>query len=281
MLREFYVNRAYSVLGRGLDFALHELYQLEQRVFDLRYGVSTRERTLTDSDVYTVGGNNWPYAGCHWPALSLALRDLNPAESDVFVDLGSGKGKAMLIAGHLPYKRVIGVEIDGELARLAERNLMRGGRQFRAGKAEQVIADVIDWPIPDSATTIFMFNPFFGETFRAVLATIFASYDHNPRDLHIVYEYPWEHDWLVGTGRTVVEDVRSNVWPPRPRWWARGEVIVTYRVTGAGQPPSSSRCRHRLRRASSAAMCRWQGPNGHPFKDDGPRGVTRHSGRPS
>ena len=55
---------------------------------------------------------------------------------------------------------------------------------------EQVTADILDWPIPDDATTIFMFNPFFGETFYAILEKVFDSYDRNPRDLHVLYAFP-------------------------------------------------------------------------------------------
>ena len=266
------------MLGQCVDFLFNKLYGLEQRIFDLIFRVTTAGRSLTRSDVYVVGGNNWPYEGCHWPALSLALRDLKPAEGGVFVDLGSGKGKALLIAGRLPYQRVVGVEIDSELVGFAQRNLARGRRRSQACLIEQEIADVLDWPIPDEATTIFMYNPFFGETFRAALAKIFESYDRNPRDLHIVYELPWEHDWLVGTGRVVVENVRSNAWPPRPRWWERGEVIVTYHVVEADRPSSSVRCSHRPGRVTSRAIRRWRGPNGHPFRDGGPRGATGHSG---
>jgi predicted RNA methylase len=266
------------MIGRCADFLFNKLYGLEQRIFDLRLGVATAGRSLTSSDVYSAGSSNWPYEGCHWPALSLALRDLKPAERDVFVDLGSGRGKALLIAGRLPYQRVVGVEIDSELAESSRRNLARSHRRLQAGLVEQEIANVLDWPIPDNATMIFMYNPFFGETFRAAMAKVFDSYDRNPRDLHIVYEFPWEHDWLVATGRVVVENVRPSAWPPRPRWWERGDVIVTYHVTGTGRPSAPVPCPHRRRGAASRAMRRWRGPNGHPFKDDGPRGATGHRG---
>jgi SAM-dependent methyltransferase len=195
------------------------------------------------------------------------LRDLKPASSDVFVDLGSGKGKALLIAARLPYRRVVGVEIDSELAESAQSNLARGTRRSRAGLVEQAIADILDWPIPADATTIFMFNPFFGETFRAVMERVFDSYDRNPRDLHIVYAFPWEHNWLVGTGRVVVESVRPNTWPPRRRWWERSGVIVTYHVTRAGEPSASVHCALGARSGAGEAMRRWREPNGHLFGD--------------
>ncbi len=253
------------MLDRSADFVWNMLYRLEQKIFDLRLGVATTGRSLTKWDVYTIGGANWAYEGCQWPALSFALRDLKPAPGDIFVDLGSGKGKALLIAARLPYGRVVGVEIDSELAESAKKNLAHGYRRSRAGLVEQEIADILDWPIPDDATTIFMFNPFFGATFRAVMEKVFESYDRNPRDLHIVYNFPWEHDWLAGTGRVVVESVRPNAWPSRRRWWERSGVIVTYHVTRAGEPSPAVHCPLRAKSGTGEAMRRWSGPNGHRF----------------
>ena len=84
-----------------------------------------------------------------------------------------------------------------------------------------------------------MYNPFFGQTFRATLSRVFDSYDRNPRKLHIVYQYPLEHNWLIASGRVVVENVRPVRYPAPRRWW-EGEdekVIVTYHVTGLPDAP--------------------------------------------
>ena len=255
------------MLDQSANFVWNMLYGLEQRIFDLRFGVATAGTSQTRWDVSSVGGTNFWYQGAQWPAVSFALRDLKPTSSDVFVDLGSGKGKALLMAARLPYRRVVGVEIDGELVESAQNNLARDRRRSRAGSVEMEVADILEWPIPDDATTIFMFNPFFGETFHAALEKVFDSYDRNPRDLHVVYGFPWEHDWLVGTGRVVVESVRPCTWPPRRRWWERGEVIIIYHVTGAAKPSASVHCPLRPGRGAGEAMRRWREPNGHSFGD--------------
>lgn len=165
------------MLDQSANFVWNMLYGLEQRIFDLRFGVATAGTSQTRWDVSSVGGTNFWYQGAQWPAVSFALRDLKPTSSDVFVDLGSGKGKALLMAARLPYRRVVGVEIDGELVESAQNNLARDRRRSRAGSVEMEVADILDWPIPDDATTIFMFNPFFGETFHAALEKVFDSYE--------------------------------------------------------------------------------------------------------
>ena len=241
------------------SLSMRSLEMAEQRVFDRLHGVSTRKSAFANSS----GEDNLGYEGCQWLPVRRVLKDLGPGPSDVFVDLGSGKGKALLIAGRLPYQRVIGVEIDKELSHYSKRNVQQARNRLRAQKVNGVTANVLEWSIPDETSVIFMFNPFIGQTFHMVLNRIFASYDRNPRALHIVYQYPWEHDWLLSTGRVVVDNVRPAEWRARPRWRLSGRVIVSYRVVrGSGQYEPWRFHRFLTPRQ---AMRRWSRPNGHRF----------------
>src|ERR1700719_3166712 len=44
-------------------------------------------------------------------------------EAYTFVDIGAGKGRALLLAAELPFRKVIGVELSEELARIAQKNI--------------------------------------------------------------------------------------------------------------------------------------------------------------
>ena len=46
-----------------------------------------------------------------------------PIEGTTFVDVGAGMGRAMLLAAELPFRAVIGVELNPALVRIARRNL--------------------------------------------------------------------------------------------------------------------------------------------------------------
>jgi SAM-dependent methyltransferase len=183
---------------------------------------------------------------------------LHPNDSEVFLDFGSGKGKALLIAGQLPYAKVLGVELRAELAESARHNIARARRRLRAGHVECEVSNVLTWPIPDDTSTIFMYNPFFGQTFRTVMSRVFESYDRNPRKLHIVYQYPLEHNWLISTGRVAVENVRSSRWPARRHWWVdeNEKVLVTYHV-GTGNKAEAD-CGGPHRWPDSEAVRRWR-----------------------
>ena len=215
------------------DYCFARFNDLLEWSFDSYMGTSTVGiQYTTYSDVLHAGGENWHYHGCTWPSVHFALKALKPNATDVFVDLGSGKGRALLIAGRLPYGRVVGVDFDAELAQLAQNNVDRARPKMRAGVVTCETANVLDWPFPDDASTVFLFNPFLGQTFRSAMARIFDSFDRNPRPIHIVYEHPWEHDWLVSTGRVVVENVRPMALSSPRRWWKGGHVLITYHVTG-------------------------------------------------
>jgi SAM-dependent methyltransferase len=104
------------MLGRVKRFAYDRLQVYLQRAFDFFMGgVDTVGLSRTSVDAYSTGSDNWPYQGCYWPALLFTLKRLGHA--DTFIDLGCGKGRALLIAARLPYRRVIGVEIDEDWLR--------------------------------------------------------------------------------------------------------------------------------------------------------------------
>jgi SAM-dependent methyltransferase len=257
-------------------FCMRKLYGLQGRVFDRLLGVSTRDAVITSSSIFNTGGDNCPYAGSHWLPVRRALKRLVPGPADVFVDLGSGKGKALLIAGRLPYRRVVGVEIDEELSQCSNRNINNARYRLRAREVNAITANVLEWTIPDEASVIFMFNPFIGQTFHAAVDHIFESYDRKPRGLHIVYHYPWEHNWLLSTGRVIVDNVQPGIWPALPRWWQGGDVIVTYRVVGIPEGNKSRPLPRRLIR-SHQAILRWSKPNSYRFTMPTPDGATFYS----
>src|SRR3712207_1940229 len=63
------------------------------------------------------------YEASAWRWVPRALRGRKVGPDDVFVDLGSGKGRVVLAAARFPFKRVIGVEIAESLNEVARANV--------------------------------------------------------------------------------------------------------------------------------------------------------------
>jgi Histone methylation protein DOT1 len=235
----------------------------EPYVFDYIYRVSTRGVVDTvGSEVAGREDDNW-YVGSQWLPVRRVLKKLHPHPSDVFVDIGSGKGKTLLIAGRLPFRRVVGVEIDEELSRWAKRNVQQTRPRLQVQEVDNITANALTWPIPDDVSVVFLFNPFTGRTFRTVARRIFESYDSKPRKLYIVYDHPLEHDWLLSTGRVVVDNVRCNYWPAYLGWWRDEQVIVSYRVIGISKLNQSELRLRRYHFRSRRAYRHWSSINAY------------------
>jgi SAM-dependent methyltransferase len=120
------------------------------------------------------------------------VRDLGVAPAGyTFVDLGCGKGAALLAAADRGFASVVGVELNGRLVSVAQSNaamyLQRGAA---VSPIEVIHGDVVDFEFPKGRTVVFMFNPFGADTLRTVLDTLEASLRENPRDVAIGYVSP-------------------------------------------------------------------------------------------
>lgn len=147
-----------------------------------------------------------------WMNFFRVFRTLKIGPDDVFLDIGAGTGRATICASLLPFRRVIGVEIDPEIHEQARRNAESLRSRHRT-KITFVRADARSYAIPDDVTVIFMYNPFGGEIFAQVMANIFASLDRAPRRLRLVYSYPKEQQQLERTGRCRLVDAFRGMRP--------------------------------------------------------------------
>jgi SAM-dependent methyltransferase len=77
-----------------------------------------------------------------------------------FVDLGSGKGRTLLMASDYAFQRVIGVELLPALNRIAQENLSsyRSPSQ-RCFQLESICADATTFPLPPDPLLIYLFIP--------------------------------------------------------------------------------------------------------------------------
>jgi SAM-dependent methyltransferase len=109
----------------------------------------------------------------------------------VFVDFGSGKGRALVLAAEYGFRRVIGVELAPALHDAAQRNVeaFRRRRPW-AGGIELYCGDAVELPIPQGEALLFFYNPFADGVMRKVAANIERSYRERPRKLLVAYRNP-------------------------------------------------------------------------------------------
>ena len=154
----------------------------------------------------------------------LVLRRLRVGPDDVFLDLGSGKGRVVRQAAMFPFKRVVGVDLVEDFNRIARHNIEVSRDRLRCDDVQLVTADVVTYEIPDDVTIAYFFHPFTGEIFARVVENLVASLDRNPRDLRIVYVVPTMADLILASGRFELERGMRAPHPPAFRNWH--EVLI-------------------------------------------------------
>ena len=96
--------------------------------FDLEYGTET-SGLITGEDLSSGRWNdlwNTAYYGISPSGFNQILQALDlDWRQFTFVDLGSGKGRALLLASRFPFRRIVGVEIAPELSETAASNIER------------------------------------------------------------------------------------------------------------------------------------------------------------
>jgi hypothetical protein len=118
------------------------------------------------------------------------LGPLAPIAQTVFLDVGSGKGRAALLASRYPFLRVEGIELNRALARVALANLETWKQSPQASQLAPIElhhADALRHPLPVEPTLAFLFHPFELPILRRFLSRIQASLLRNPRPFDLVY----------------------------------------------------------------------------------------------
>jgi len=118
-----------------------------------------------------------------------------------FIDLGSGKGRALLIAANYPFCRIMGVELIPALHVAAEENIRKYKNASQQCFAiESICANARDFDFPAEALIIYLFNPFLESVLTQVWSRLESSLSANPRPVCILYHNPLLRDVLIRSG---------------------------------------------------------------------------------
>lgn len=160
------------------------IYSLTRsETFDKRYEVATHGHA-SDADLETP--EDLDFANYSGPVSENVMNDIlqefaaaaNP-RNYTFVDLGCGKGRALLITSRLPFQEIIGVEVSPFHQNAAQKNIDRyleraqskrpGAPSVACSRIRACCSDANEFQLPASNLLVFMNNPFQGATFRGVL----------------------------------------------------------------------------------------------------------------
>jgi hypothetical protein len=190
--------RMVARIVRNFGYVTRYYEDEEKGGFDARYGTDTTD--IADMAELSFDASAAPrehvdeafeYKATSAAALRQILARLPVTGDFVFIDLGSGKARTVMVASELPFKKSVGVEFASELHRVAERNLeaFLGFHPERRGRLEVHCQDAVKYTahLPDDDLVLFLFNPFRPPVMEKVLANLGRSVASHPRRVFLVY----------------------------------------------------------------------------------------------
>ncbi len=120
-----------------------------------------------------------------------------------FVDVGAGKGRALLLASELKFRKIIGVELSMELARIAEENVERWNRTARLrdrAKIRVIHGDALEFRWPRTALLVYMYNPFTAPLVTRLAASLAFAARSGASLVDVLYVNPTCSDALTSQG---------------------------------------------------------------------------------
>ena len=179
-----------------------------QRYGDMEYDWENRVNTSSGTVGWRarlLGLFHSPYQPTE-PALFREMMARLPIEFDrfTFVDIGSGKGRTLLMASEYPFWKIVGVELIAELHDAAEENI----REYRSPTQrcmhiESLLADAREFELPEEPLVLYLFNPLPERALSEVLGRLEKSLVRAPRPVWIVYHNP-AMDSLLAASRALV-----------------------------------------------------------------------------
>ena len=194
-------------------------YCFLDRNFDRRFAVDTAGVLLLPeihSDSRFNGYSPTPH--------SLFRRLLRRVDVDysqfTFIDFGCGKGKALLLASRLPFRRIVGVDVSSVLIGIAEDNLKtyRGTRKCET--VQLVRGDARDFHLPEEKVLCYFWDPFEADLMQTILKNIRNSLAAAPRDIYVVCFMP--------VHRSLFDEVDFLTLVKQASWYC------IYRASGGG-----------------------------------------------
>jgi hypothetical protein len=170
--------------------------------FDQIHGVETSG--LVPAANLVTGHPNDEHVTAYYgvaPSILRSLIDLwretpppEPIHNYTFIDIGAGKGRAMLVASELPFRQIIGIELNPAMAAIASQNIGHWQQSHTADTTAPRLAplqlleqDALTFDFPSTPTLVFLFHPFEAPVLKQLLRRIETQFAKRSGTLDILY----------------------------------------------------------------------------------------------
>ncbi len=164
--------------------------------FDTRYGVETsglipgrqlavgHKHDRHNTAYYGVSPSLFRQLCKHWAHTS----PQHPIQEYSFIDLGAGKGRALMLASAMPFREAIGVELNPRMAARGRKNLALWTSAGNAKCPVRIVTqDAAAFELPQNPCLVYLFNPFAAPVIRRILKRVEVAFANRPGDADLLY----------------------------------------------------------------------------------------------
>lgn len=190
-------------VNRIIKVAISEFLKghIKEMIAELLYRINMRIVRRIDISYVTTDELGLPAGiSCHYgdsggPNLRSILDKINITPNDAVIDIGCGKGGALITLSKYPFKKLSGIDLSPELIKIAQTNFDKLGIQ----KIKLLCCDASNFSDLDEFNYIYMYHPFSCQIMEKVMINISNSLIRCPRDFNILYNSPKCHDTILRT----------------------------------------------------------------------------------
>jgi 16S rRNA G966 N2-methylase RsmD len=160
--------------------------------YERLFGIRTMQIKKSDDT------NNFHYQGASYLVLLELFKKLPEGlKNKNFIDIGSGKGRALFCAEYSGFNKLIGVELDQELVEIANENSKLYQLKRKESHFTFICENALTYVIPGGTSVFYFFNPFSEKIMQEVEKKISAFQTHNRSEVFIIYVNPqFKNVWL-------------------------------------------------------------------------------------
>jgi SAM-dependent methyltransferase len=167
--------------------------------FDERYGVDTggligggELRSGHRHDVFNTAYYGMAPSRFQWVMEQWIADQTHAVPGDYsFIDLGCGKGRAVMMASEFGFRQVLGMELHAGLAKIAENNVAVWRAAGRAVCPVRILrGDATEFVFPDGPCLLYLFNPFAAPVMKRLIERIEEDFHGRPGMLDLIYFNP-------------------------------------------------------------------------------------------
>ena len=201
-----------KLLNAARDFRWGLQLRLQDYRVERALGVNTGGKNDIQFELSELG-DAVGYAATRYRELKITVDYLELNADDVLIDYGCGKGRVVFFVAAQKIRKVIGVELDPVLMKIAKRNLQN--LKIKHSPIQLYEDDAVNVKVGE-ATVFYFYNPFGLKTWERIIGNIKRSLEEFPRRIRIVYKNPIHRpyldslDWLVFKGQ--IPNTETFVW---------------------------------------------------------------------